>query len=158
MCGDRLKSSSESLNLGQKSVLRVSNLSKKSVQQAPKFAADPLYKPLLGLYRPMFGASSRTSLPKPMLSTPPPSNLCCSWRHSWLTVCECTHAQRKTHAWHHNVGENLHPTRTRRSIKLLSPFKKERFTVYTWTYLEWMDDFRQQLSMKFEKEVICYSF
>ena len=32
----------------KKSVLRVSNLSKKSVQQAPKFAADPLYKPLFG--------------------------------------------------------------------------------------------------------------
>ena len=39
---NRLKSSSESLNLTQKSVLRVSNLSKISSKQAPKFAADPL--------------------------------------------------------------------------------------------------------------------
>ena len=41
---------------------------KKSVQQAPKFAADPLYKP----------TKSQTYLPKPKLSTPPPG-LCHEW-------------------------------------------------------------------------------
>ena len=42
---NRSKSSSGSLNLGQKSALRAVFCQKKSVQQAPKFGADLFYKP-----------------------------------------------------------------------------------------------------------------
>ena len=60
---NRLKSSAESLNLVRKSVLRLSNSSKKLVQQAPKFCRwSALQAP----------AKRWTSLPKPKLSTCPP--------------------------------------------------------------------------------------
>ena len=60
------KSSSGSLNLGQKLALKASFYPKKSVQRAPNFGANPFYKPPLSALPP---------LPKPQLK--PPRHLLC---------------------------------------------------------------------------------
>ena len=111
----------------------------------------------------MFGASSRTSLPKPMLSPGaeyhPPGFFFIEMAQIYVVPDVIRDWQftnvhmRKTHAWH-ECWRNLH----RRPIKSLSPSRartvlKKKDLPFTLglTSRGWR---RQQSSMNFEKEVI----
>ena len=138
-----LNSSSESLNLGQKDSkisFESEQFVKKSVQQALKFAADPLYKP---------PCSARQ--PKPKLSTP---QVLIPWN---LTLPQ-THKYRKTNlvshvipCWHWSLFSSI------AAFQVIHSLKSENSKDYLCCFILHKFKDVDKIGFNFGRENICWS-